>query len=72
MSPEGRYTMKITNQRRSDMLKRSVIFTLIMAMLITLVPTTNVSAASVAYMTECRSLSISVRYEIFIKLSVRQ
>ena len=44
--------MKITNQRRSDMLKRSVIFTLIMAMLITLVPTTNVSAASVAYMTE--------------------
>lgn len=44
--------MKVTNQRRSDMLKRSVIFTLIMAMLITLVPTTNVSAASVAYMTE--------------------
>ena len=66
--------MKVTNQRRSDMLKRSVIFTLIMAMLITLVPTTNVSAASVAYMTEDPNadLSISVRYEIFIKLSVRQ
>ena len=25
--------MKVTNQRRSDMLKRSVIFTLIMAMM---------------------------------------
>ena len=44
--------MKVTNQRRSDMCKRSVIFTLIMAMLITLIPTANVSAASVAYMTE--------------------
>ena len=44
--------MKVTNQRRSDKLKRSVIFTLIMAMLITLVPTTNVSAASYAYMSE--------------------
>lgn len=44
--------MKITNQRRTNLRKRFVLFTLIAAMLITLVPAANVSAASYAYMTE--------------------
>lgn len=44
--------MKITNQRRTNLRKRFVLFTLIAAMLITLVPAANVSAASVAYLTE--------------------
>lgn len=44
--------MKITNQRRANLRKRFVLFTLIAAMLITLVPAANVSAASAAYLTE--------------------
>ncbi len=44
--------MKITNQRRTNLRKRFVLFTLIAAMLITLVPAANVSAASAAYLTE--------------------
>ena len=43
--------MKDTSQKRTNLLKRSVIFTLIMAMLITLIPT-DTFAASVAYLTE--------------------
>ena len=43
--------MKDTSQKRTNLLKRSVIFTLIMAMLITLIPT-DAFAASVAYLTE--------------------
>ena len=44
--PLGGGKEKVTNR------KRTVIVILIMAMLITLVPTANVSAASNAYMTE--------------------
>lgn len=44
--------MKITNQRKTNLRKRFVLFTLIAAMLITLVPAANVSAASAAYLTE--------------------